>query len=133
MTHGARHYFRTNYFQSLVVRQAVCRTSALTATAFIGASFLTALFASPPLERPAVVRAPLPSNSETYWALLDSRFEFYFSPTTFSESISLRSGDRLAPTAWLQFASLEEPNIATTPPESSRAPQRPASGQHPLH
>jgi Protein of unknown function (DUF2778) len=132
MTHGARHYFTTNYFQSLAVRRAVCRTSALTATAFIGASFLTALFAPPPLERSGVVQAPLASNSETYSALLDIRFESYFSPTTFSQSISLRSDDHPAPPAWSQLASLEEPNIATTPAESSRAPQRPASGQHPL-
>ncbi len=139
MTHGARHDFRRNYFQPLAARQAVCRISVLTAAAFIGASFLTALFASPPLElasppleRPAVVQAPLPSDSETYWALLDSRFEFYFSPTTFAESISSGWDDHLVPAAWQQFASLEEPNIAP-PPESSRAPQRPESGQHPLH
>jgi len=134
MTHGERHYSRRNYFQRSPVRQAVRRASALTAAAFIAASFLTALFPSPPHERPVVVEAPLPSNSETYWALLDSRFEFYFSPKTFAESVAPGSDDHRVPAAWLQFASLEEPNIAATPAESSPAPQRPASsGQHPLH
>jgi hypothetical protein len=130
MTHGERHNFR--HFRSVPVRQAVCRTSALIAAAFIGASFLTALFASPPLERPAVVGAPFLASSETYRALSDSRFEFYFSPTTFSESISPGWDDHLAVAAWSQFASVEEPNIAGTPSENSRAPQRPASGLHPL-
>ena len=131
MTQGARHCYSI-YFESLTVRQAVLRISALTATAFIGASFLTALFASPPLERPAVVQAPLASESETNWALLDSRFEFYFSPMTFSESLSPGRDDHLALAAWSKFASLEEPNIAATAPENSRAPQRPTPGQHPL-
>jgi hypothetical protein len=134
MAHGERHYSRRNYSQRSSVRQAARRASALTAAAFIAASLLTALFASPPPERPAVVQAPLPNNSETYWALLDSRFEFYFSPKTFAESISPSSYDHSVPAAWLKFASLEEPHIAATPPESSPAPQRPASsGPHPLH
>jgi Protein of unknown function (DUF2778) len=134
MTLGARHYSRRNYFQRSPVRQAACRASALTAAALIGASFLTALFAPPTLERSGVVQAPLPSSSETYWALFDTRFEFYFSPKTFAESVSPGPDDRTVPAAWLRFASLEEPNIAATPPESSPAPQRPAlSGQHPLH
>jgi Protein of unknown function (DUF2778) len=133
MTLGARHYFVTNHSRSLAVRQAVCRTSALAATAFIGASFLTALCASPPLERSVTVQAPLPSNSDTYWAVLDTRFEFYFSPNAFSESISVQSDDHPATAVSSQLAILKEPNIATTPPESSRALQRLASGQHPSH
>jgi Protein of unknown function (DUF2778) len=128
---GERHHLR--YFRSVALRQAVCLASALTATALIGASFLTALFATPRLDRPAVVRAPLPSSSETYRTLLESRFEDYFSPGIFSESISPGWDDHIAVPAWSQFASLEEPNIATMPPEDSRAPQRSASGSHPLH
>jgi len=131
MTQGARHCYGI-YFESLTMRQAVFRTSALTATAFIGASFLTALFTSPPLERLAAVQAPLASESETNWAPLDSRFEFYFSPMTFSESLSPERDDHLTLAAWSKFASLEEPNIAATAPENSRAPQRPIPGQHPL-
>ncbi len=133
MTLGARHYFVTNHFRSLAVRQAVCRTSVLAATALIGASFLTALFASPPIERSGTVPAPLPSNSDTYWAVLDTRFEFYFSPNAFSESISQRSDDDRATATSSQLATLKELNIATTPPESPQALQRLASGLHHSH
>jgi hypothetical protein len=133
MTLGARQYFGTSYFQSLAVRQAVCRISALAATALIGAAFLTALFASPPLERSVTVQAPLRSSSDTYWALSDTRFELYFSPEVFSKSILPRADNHIATAARLTI--LKEPDIAPSPPESSRAWQRlvPGSGPHHSH
>jgi hypothetical protein len=133
MTLGARQYFGTSYYQSLVVRQAVCCTSALAATAFIGASFLTALFAPAPLERSVAVQTPLPSGSHSYWALSDTRFELYFSPGVFSERISLRSDDHQATAAPLQLKISNEPDIAPLPPESSRALQRLRFGSGPHH
>jgi hypothetical protein len=130
MTFGPRH-FVTNHSRFIAVRRALCRTALLGVTAFIGASFLTALFAYPPLERSVTVPAPSPSNSDTYWAALDTRFESYFSPNTFSESGSLRSDDdRPIPTS-PQPALSKESNIATTPPQRVRALPRPASEPHP--
>jgi len=133
MALGARHYFDTNHFRALAVHQAVRRAAVLAATAFIGASFLTALFALPPLERSGTVRTPSPGNSDTYWAVLDTRFEFYFSPNAFSEGISLRSDDEPATATPPQLAILKQPRTAATPPESVRALPRPESGQPPSH
>lgn len=127
MTLGARHY-STFRISALAARQSVRVVSALVATLFAGLLSAFICFSHVRVPHQPVLVAQAPSSARAYFSFLDSRFESYFSPTTFSESFVLRSNQHLAT---LTSSELTDPvrsdiEAAPAPPEVLR----PFSTQH---
>ena len=129
MTLGARHYYCTFRLNALATCQRVGVVSALLATLFAGLLSVAVCSSHDQELHKSVPSARDPSGARAYFSFLDSRFESYFSPTTFSESFVLRSNQRLAT---LTSSELTDPvrsdiQAAPAPSESPPSIQHPAS------
>jgi hypothetical protein len=125
MTLGARHFFQTHRFEPLAARQSVYGAAALAVTAASFAWLLCTAFGSPHIPQPVSVQSPTPPGVNTYISFLDSRFQFYFSPGTFSGRSSGRSSDHQPAPTSLELTELIRPDIP--PLESARPVQHPVS------
>ena len=126
-TLGARHFFNIYQFESFAVRQGMRGALALVAAACLSAWLLCAVFSSPQPDRPGPVRAPIAVNLNSYFSFIDSRFESYFLPETFSESFTVRSGQHQASVATMQLTAPAKTDSATLPSASSPPLQHSAS------
>jgi hypothetical protein len=117
MALGARHYFI--YFDYFSVRQGMLSASVVV-TAGVSAWLLCALYCSSHADRSDSVQTSLLASSSSYYSFLDSRFESYFLPETFSEGFALRSGEHQASLASSQLLAPVKPDITTAPWETSR-------------
>jgi hypothetical protein len=123
MALGARHYLI--YLDSCAVR----RSASMVVTAGFSAWILSAFFCSSHSGGSASVQTTLPASTNTYFSFLDSRFESYFSPETFSDGFALRSGEHQASVVSSQLLAPLSPAIAGAPWDTSPPMQTSASAQ----
>lgn len=121
MTLGARHYYCTFRLNALATCQRVGVVSALLATLFAGLLSVAVCSSHDQELHKSVPSARDPSGARAYFSFLDSRFESYFSPTTFSESFVLRANQHLATLTSSELTDPIRSDIEATPvpPESS--------------
>lgn len=126
MTLGARHY--SNFgVSALAARQSVRVVSALVATLFAGLLSAFICFSHVRVPHQPVLVAQAPSRARAYFSFLDSRFELYFSPTTFSESFVIRSNEHLATLTSSELTDPLRSDVKAAPPENSHPIQHIAS------
>src|SRR3984885_2634327 len=128
-TLGARHFFNIYQFESFGARQGRRGARTLVAAAGVSSWFLCAVFCSPQPDRPGPVRAPIAVNLNSYFSFIDSRFESYFLPETFSESFTVRSGQHQASVATMQLTAPAKTDSAILP--AARSPPLQHSGSTP--
>jgi hypothetical protein len=91
----------------------------LLVTGCLSAWLLCAVSYSFHSERRVPLQPPLPASSNTYISFLDTRFESYFSPETFSESFTIRSVEHRARLASSQLTASAKPDIVASQSEIS--------------
>ena len=132
MTLGAHHcYFSTFRFGALAARQSAGVVPVLVAALFAG--LLSAVVCSSHVQeshKPVLV-AQAPSRARVYFSFLDSRFDSYFSPTTFSESFVLRSNEHLATLTSSELTGPLRSDVEAAPAENSQPIQHIASTPRP--